>query len=144
MKMILILVLSFSSLVYGKVSILDLKEYCNYYKYDNCTLVQAIVQKESGYNELSYHPEKTGSYGLMQIQCELAKRLGLKYGCYQLFNPKINIRFGILYLKSLEEKMIAPIDIKEVLSIYNGGQSRHVITIGKKRFIKAKPCSTFC
>ena len=126
--------------VLGKVTGKQIEQYCEYYRYDNCLLVKTLIQIESSFNERSYHPEKSGSYGLMQIQCSLAKQLGLKYGCEQLFNPQINVRFGILYLKSLEKQMVHPIDIKELLSLYNGGISRIFLKIGKKRFIQAKRC----
>ena len=94
--------------------------------YRDCNLVSAIIKKESGYDTEAYNPEVTGSYGLMQIQCATAKRMGLKYSCEQLFNPAINIRFGILYLINLEKKLGEYV-VSDVLSAYNAGLKKKII-----------------
>lgn len=102
----------------------EIEKYCRYYEYDKCELVQAIVKTESGFNPKAFMDEKSGSYGLMQIQCTTAKdsrlKSPLKYSCDQLFNPQINIRYGIMYLKMLEERLINP-SIRNLIAAYNAG-----------------------
>lgn len=88
------------------------------YKYDRCTLLVAMAYQESSYDEHQYNPEKSGSFGLLQIQCKTAKELGLKYSCDQLFNPTINVRFGVLLLKDIEERGI--ILDSDIVASYNG------------------------
>jgi hypothetical protein len=105
---------------YSKVQISSIREICNHYEYKDCNLVLAIAQKESTRNPNSYHKEKSGSYGLMQIQCSTAKDRGLKYSCDQLFSPMINIRFGIKHLEWIESKLSHP-TIDNVISVWNAG-----------------------
>ncbi len=88
------------------------------YNYDRCTLLVAMAFQESNYDEHQYNPEKSGSYGLLQIQCKTSKALGLRYSCDQLFNPTINIRFGILLLKSIESRGI--LSDSDLVASYNG------------------------
>ena len=94
---------------------------CLRYNAIDCALVHAIVAQESGYNEKAYNNEKSGSYGLMMVQCTTARLMGLKYGCDQLFHPLINLRFGIKYLNH----QIVRYDgsIKEAIAAYNAGSA---------------------
>lgn len=90
------------------------------YEYSRPRLLEAIIQRESGFNPLLFNKEKSGSYGLMQIQCDTAKARGLKYSCDQLFNPKINVRFGVLYLQWVEDRLADP-TIENIVAAYNAG-----------------------
>lgn len=98
----------------------EVTEICNQYEYRDCALVSAIVKTESSYRVQAFNGEKDGSYGLMQVQCGTAKMVGLKFGCEQLFNKKVNIRFGIKYLRYIEEKLKTK-DNKRVLAAWNAG-----------------------
>jgi len=102
----------------------EIDRWCHQYQFEDCSLVKAIAKRESSLNPGAYHSEKSGSYGLMQIQCDLAKdkRLEnpLKYSCDQLFNAQINVRFGIQYLKLIKRSLIVP-SIKNILASYNAG-----------------------
>ncbi|MDD3412506.1 MAG: transglycosylase SLT domain-containing protein [Lachnospiraceae bacterium] len=104
------------------------------YEYDKPLLVAAIVDKEAVkiikegktyYKTNSYHPEKSGSYGLMQIQCDTAKSPEFKKDalvgkCDQLFNAETNIKYGIMWLKFVESKLIVP-SIRNIMAGYNAG-----------------------
>lgn len=92
--------------------------------FKNCDLVHAIIQVESGYESNAYTSEKTGNYGLMQIQCGTAKWMlgvGKKFDCSLLFNPTINIKTGILYLAYLQEKQKIS-GLKDLIAAYNVGK----------------------
>lgn len=108
------------NIVEAKISESKIDSYCQRYKYKDCTLIKSIIWHETGFNEKAYNPERTGSYGLMQIQCSTAKMIGLKYGCEQLFDPQINVRFGILYLKWIKENKVLE-NIDDLVAAYNAG-----------------------
>jgi hypothetical protein len=105
-------------------SVAEVEKWCKHYEYKDCALVHALVKTESGYNPKSFMDEKSGSYGLMQIQCTTAKDLRLKsplkFGCDQLFNPQVNVRYGVMYLEMLEEKLTKP-SIRDMIAAYNAG-----------------------
>ena len=104
----------------AKVTESEIQKYCDYYNYKDCALVKAIIWHESMFRASAKNEELTGSYGLMQIQCSTARMMGLKYGCEQLYNPQINIRFGIKYLQYLEAR--PNITSKaELIAAYNAG-----------------------
>lgn len=104
----------------AKVQESEIDKYCSYYKYEDCALVKAIIWHESMYKASAKNEELTGSYGLMQVQCSTARWMGLKFSCEQLYNPQINIRFGIKYLKYLQNR--SDITTKEQLvASYNAG-----------------------
>lgn len=106
----------------------EVRRWAELYDYADPLLVEAIVKKESSFNPLAFNPEKSGSYGLMQVQCDLAKdsRLEstLKYSCDQLFQAQINVRFGILWLKFIEETLI-DVNVDNIFAAYNGGFDKH-------------------
>ena len=93
---------------------------CTHRGYRDCDFISSIARKESSYNTEAFNPEVTGSYGLMQIQCSTARNVGLKYGCEQLFNPIINIRFAIRYILSLEKKLKG-YTTDDLFAAYNAG-----------------------
>ena len=102
----------------------EIERWCKKYKYDKCELVQAIIKSESSYNPNAFVDEKSGSYGLMMVQCDTAKdpRLDspLKYSCDQLFDPQINVRFGIMYLKMIERVLLVK-SPRNIIAAYNAG-----------------------
>lgn len=71
---------------------------CVKHKAADCALVHAVVWNESKYNPKLLNPEKTGSYGLMQIQCGTARTMGFTGKCSKLFDPDTNLSIGIAYL----------------------------------------------
>jgi hypothetical protein len=95
------------------------------YNYDKPLLVVAIADAESKYNPRKFRDELSGSYGLMQVQCQTAKSpsfgdQALKGRCDQLFDPETNVKYGILWLKYVEASLLVP-SIKNVISGYNAG-----------------------
>ena len=130
--------ISFSDLLLGGVIVLllaicyneangttleDIDRWCKAYKHEDCALVKSIIRKESGMNPNAFHPEKTGSYGLMQVQCSTAKLVGLKYGCDQLFRPQVNVRFGIKWLQRIEHRLYMK-TVPNIIAAYNAGFQR--------------------
>jgi len=108
---------------------------CNHYNKKeeiniDCNLISALAKSESHYQIESYHPEKTGSYGLLQIQCGTAKARGLKFGCEQLFGLMTNIRFGMFYLDWIYNKLGymknkgLHIETQNVISAWNAGMEK--------------------
>lgn len=66
-------------------------------------IVKAVISVESNYKNKAVGPDDYGSrssYGLMQIQIETAKDIGYKGDIEGLFNPEVNIAFGIKYLRN--------------------------------------------
>lgn len=95
-------------------------KWCTKYDYKDCALVKTIAWHETNFNAKGWNPEQSGSYGAMQVQCSTAKMVGLKYGCDQLFDPQVNIRFGILYLKWLEKNRVIN-SVEDLFAAYNAG-----------------------
>lgn len=120
-NIILIFSFLFSGILLANISPNKINKYCNYYEFDDCNLVKSIIKNESNFNPKAFNPEKSGSYGLMQVQCTTAKMMGLKYSCNQLYDAQINIRFGILYLKYLKKKHEIT-EIKSLIAGYNAGK----------------------
>jgi hypothetical protein len=98
----------------------EIANWAKTYKYDRPSLLVAIAKKESGLNPLQFNEEKSGSYGLMQIQCDTARQMGLKYSCDQLFDPHINVRFGIKWLRFIEDRL-ADTRPRNIIAAYNAG-----------------------
>lgn len=88
----------------------------------NPKFIVALIMIESRFNNWAVSPK--GAMGLMQIMPEtgewLAGRLGVAWeGPLMLFDPSINLRFGIAYLEILRAKYGN--NMKAVLSAYNAG-----------------------
>jgi soluble lytic murein transglycosylase-like protein len=103
---------------------------CKRSKYKDCSLVKAIITVESGNNPLSIGRDGKGSLGLMQIKCSTAQTLDRinkrkQVSCNQLFNPYLNVMYGIEYLNYLEKLLNTPPSTVELLSAYNGGYLYH-------------------
>src|SRR5215207_7548766 len=59
-------------------------------------VADAVVQVESAYNP--YAVGGVGEVGLMQVRPETAAMLGHRGGTTELFDPVVNIRYGVTYL----------------------------------------------
>lgn len=88
----------------------------------DCKLIAAIARTETMYKTSMFHPEKTGSYGLLQIQCSTAQMMGWKRKCNQLFDPYDNVRYGIKYIRYLKKNKGTNVtNIKSLIAAYNAG-----------------------
>lgn len=110
----------------------EVRAICEHYNYDRCDVLVAISFHETrgSFNPRDFN-RKEEAYGLMQLKCTTAKMkaVGLKYGCEQLFNPKINIRFAIKYLEHLEKK--GHILTSHLVSAWNAGNVYYCKTFRK-------------
>jgi soluble lytic murein transglycosylase-like protein len=84
-------------------------------------LVLAVIHVESRYNAFAVSP--VGALGLMQILPatgeELAEKLGVTWlGPQTLFDPFVNVRLGVAYLKELTERYG---NTTSALAAYNWG-----------------------
>ncbi len=113
----------------------EVKAICEHYDYDRCDVLVAISFHETRgrFNPDAFN-KKEEAYGLMQIRCSTAKMkaVGLKYGCDQLFSPKINIRFAIKYLQYLERK--GHILTRHLVAAYNAGSVYYCKTFRKNKW----------
>lgn len=87
-------------------------------------LVLAVMQVESRYNNFALSP--VGAMGLMQVMPrtgeETAARYGIPwYGPQSLFDPILNVRIGVAYLKQLSDRYET---LPTALAAYNWGPSR--------------------
>jgi len=94
-------------------------------------LVLALVQNESGFHAGATSP--VGARGLMQVMPATGRGLGVK-DADALYDPSVNLRAGISYLKSMWGKFtdfswsalagmnpFASSDVKKVVASYNAG-----------------------
>jgi soluble lytic murein transglycosylase len=87
-------------------------------------LVMAVMHVESRYN--SYAVSPVGALGLMQILPktgqELAAREGIAWhGPQMLFDPIVNVRLGVAYLRELSNRYG---ELSTALAAYNWGPGR--------------------
>jgi soluble lytic murein transglycosylase len=87
-------------------------------------LVLAVIHIESRGNTFALSP--VGAMGIMQIMPptgeELAAKLGTPWrGAQTLFDPQVNVRMGVAYLKQLESRYG---NMKTALAAYNWGPGR--------------------
>lgn len=142
MKFLMLLGLM-APVVYGVTNTGVITQVCERMKYKDCALVKAIIQVESSGNPLAIGHDGAGSLGLMQIKCSTAWTLDRYYKrslvkCKDLFNPQVNIAYGIQYLQYIEELITSPISIPGLLSVYNGGYEFHKPT----GHYRVKKCNT--
>jgi soluble lytic murein transglycosylase len=88
-------------------------------------LIAGLIRQESAFNEHAISP--SNAYGLMQILPrtgrELSRKLGIPgYSTNSLFNPRVNIRMGVHYLKGLIEDHGGRLE--DALAAYNAGPDR--------------------
>ena len=60
------------------------------------SLVHRVVQRESNYDPAAHH---RSYYGLMQILPQTAATMGHSGPASELFDPDINLRYGVKYLR---------------------------------------------
>ena len=87
-------------------------------------LVLAVIHIESRGNTFALSP--VGAMGMMQIMPptgeELATKLDIPWrGAQTLFDPQVNVRMGVTYLKQLESRYGS---MKTALAAYNWGPGR--------------------
>ena len=106
-------------------------------------LVKGLIRQESMYNARSLSP--AGARGLMQIMPKTGKRLysrihpGQSFDKNILFEPDINIRLGVRYLKDLNRKHKG--NGVYILITYNAGPK--VLKAWLKRFSHIKDMDVF-
>ena len=87
-------------------------------------LIMALIKQESTFKASVVSPSR--AYGLMQLLLNTANLMARKYKrrVYRtnLFNPEINIKFGVEYLKDLIDKYNG--NIYYALAAYNAGDHR--------------------
>ena len=88
------------------------------------SLVLAVMHVESRYYNFAVSP--VGAIGLMQVMPgtgeELAARLGIRWaGPQTLFEPTVNIRLGVAYLRELSDRYGS---LSTALAAYNWGPGR--------------------
>lgn len=63
---------------------------------------QALIRTESNYKP--HVRGARGEYGLGQINCNTAKKIGLKDSCDRLLNPETNLDYSFRYLRMALDK----------------------------------------
>ena len=81
-------------------------------------LVRAIIKVESDWNPQAFNPEGTGSFGLMQIQCSTAEFMGFSGNCRALFDPRVNLIYGVKYVRWQLDRYG---DMPKAIAAYNAG-----------------------
>lgn len=81
----------------------------------DAALVKAVMHIESGFNPHAVSDK--GAMGLMQVMPDTAQR----YGVEDLFDPALNVRAGVLYIKYLQK--LFKNDTRLVLAAYNAGEN---------------------
>jgi len=120
-----------------RLTVKQVEKICERYNYHNCKLVASIAVVESDLNPSAYN-ESEDAIGLLQIKCVVAKRVGLKYDCKQLFSPRINIRFAIKLLESLERRGF--IMERHLIASYNAGKPKYCRRMKKNRWLGGGVC----
>lgn len=107
----------------AKADVVDrtvVQQICKNTGFSDCKLVNALAKYESGYKPKKFNPEKTGSMGLLQIQCGTAKMLGYK-DCNKLYDIRHNILVGVHYLRDIRARHKIK-DVRTWLAAYNAGK----------------------
>ena len=84
-------------------------------------LIMGIIQVESNWNPNAVRVEPNGykSIGLMQVTIQAARDAGYMGDERGLFNPKINIKYGVKYLRKMLD--IFNGNIYKAIAAYNAG-----------------------
>jgi soluble lytic murein transglycosylase len=83
-------------------------------------LVYAIIKTESNWNA-SAIGDSGRSNGLMQVQCATARALRPLANCLDLLNPRINVYYGVKYLRS-QINLHGKSNIWLAVAAYNSGR----------------------
>lgn len=94
---------------------LKLPEECDEF---DTSLIKAIKKIESNHNSNAVGDGNI-SYGLMQIQYNTAKDVGFKGNPKDLLNPRINMKYGCLYLSKMYRQTNG--NLYQTLDAYNRG-----------------------
>ncbi len=100
------------------------ERYSKEYNIDE-TLIYAIIKTESSFDKNAF--SNAGAIGLMQIMPETFDWLQIKMGSGEklshdkLYDPEINIKYGVFFLSLLEEEFN---DRKLVIAAYHAGRGR--------------------
>lgn len=90
-------------------------------------VIQAVIATESSFRPDAYREEPggDGSIGLMQLRLSTARGLGYTGTKERLFDPAINIAYGVKLLAEIEQRIRDATgraqDWPAVVSAYNGG-----------------------
>jgi soluble lytic murein transglycosylase len=95
-------------------------------------LILSLVRQESAFNVKAI--SSAGAQGLMQLQWPTARQLA-RISSNQLWDPQINLRLGVKYLRKLENRFKGRLDY--ALASYNVGPER--IKAWSKRYPTAVP-----
>lgn len=111
----------------------QIERYATEYSVDKY-LVLALIKTESGYNENAV--SKKGAVGLMQIMPTTAEFIAQKLGdkdfkAEKLFEPTLNIRYGIYYLSYLFARFETE---EQVLFAYNAGEGTLKTSLSENSF----------
>ncbi len=87
-------------------------------------VADAVVQVESAYNP--YAVGGVGEVGLMQVRPETAAMLGHRGGTTELFDPAVNIKYGVTYLARAWQ--LAEGDLCRALMKYRAGHGEERMT----------------
>ncbi len=95
-----------------------LDEWIGVYGLDS-NLVYGLVSQESRFKPAAFLMDRNGgSFGLTQISLPTAQGLGYTGDGPGLYDPNVNVQFGLLYLRNRLDKYG---DVGEALSAYNCG-----------------------
>lgn len=87
-------------------------------------LVAALIRAESNYDKDAV--SSAGAKGVMQLTDETAsfcaKKLGMEIDEDDIYNPEINIKLGVFYLKRMLEMFEG--DETKAIAAYNAGEGR--------------------
>lgn len=108
-----------------------IKEIAGEEHYSRPNVALGIGNQESSFRADVYNPEITAkrgnqpdSIGVMGIQLATGQAMLGNISEEDLYNPIINIRAGIKYLKYLENKWFSKYGIDGVIQMYNLGETR--------------------
>lgn len=83
-------------------------------------LILSLIRQESVFNQQAMSSAK--AYGLMQLQVPTARVFQRKLSHHDLYDPRLNIRIGVRYLKQLIQDHEGSIEM--ALAAYNAGPAR--------------------
>lgn len=98
-------------------------------------LANAVIHTESNYNPLAHG--KAGEIGLMQLMPTTARSLGYKGPLNNLYNPRVNISYGMRYLS--EACKLGKGDLCHTILKYNAGfGAKHMNPISARYCMQVK------
>lgn len=118
---LLILLISFKTYSQEKISVEFIKKMCEKHNASNCTIIQAMSWVENRYRNVTVTDNGSLSYGPLQIKCDTARMVGLKFDCEQLRDPEVSIRFAIKYYELQLKRYNG--NIEKAVAAYNAGSA---------------------